>query len=196
MREADIVPEFQNMEVGRLVPASIDETKSLIKYNFPVVAVEPGKSFVLEGWGAFVQKEISPTQTRLIVRTHWKETPSLLSKIDKFIGPALHYVMERRMLIGFKAQTEMGPGVRISSTPDYLWILGIILSGLTIAFMVLFGEDLLCMLLSLIYGIFWLCAFFNFQSAIDIQPAFIPGNHRNSGMVVLRRQEQPDTAQP
>ena len=154
MREAESVPEFQDMEVGRIVPASINESKSLIKFNFPVVAVEPGKSFVLENWGAFVLKEISPTQTRLIVRTHGRETPNLQSKFVDFIGTPLHYIMERRMLMGFKAQAEAG--MRLSSTADNLWLLGILLSGIGIALMALTGEGIQGVLLSVIYGVIWL----------------------------------------
>ncbi len=159
MREAEAVPEFLDMEVGRVVPGSIDETKSLIRFNFPVVAVEAGKSFVLEGWGAFVLEEISPTQTRLIVRTHGQDTRTLLRKIDDFFGVALHYIMERRMLLGFKVQAEAGPGVRLSATPDYLWILGIFLSALGTALMVLLAGSALQIILSIIFGILWLYAF-------------------------------------
>ncbi len=170
MRDADIVPEFDNMEVGRVVSGSIDETNSSLNYNFPVVAVEPGEYFVLDGWGAFVLKEISPTQTRLIVRTHWKKTPSLLSKIDKFIGSALHYLMEGRMLIGFKAQSEMGSGVRLSPTLDYFWVLGLILSALGIASIVFFGEGVQHIFISIILGIFWLYAFLIINPRSIISP--------------------------
>ena len=153
-QEATLVPEFYEMEVGRIVPASIDESKSFIKFNFPVLAVEPGKSFVLENWGAFVLKEISPTKTRLIVRTHGQETPNLLSKVVDLVGEPLHYIMERRMLMGFKAQAE--DGVRLSSTVDNLWLLGIFLSGIGIALMVFIGKGTQSVLLSMIYGVIWL----------------------------------------
>jgi hypothetical protein len=51
MRGPSPKPEFQDMAVGRMIPASLDESKSVIKYNFPVIAVETGKSFLLEKWG-------------------------------------------------------------------------------------------------------------------------------------------------
>jgi hypothetical protein len=154
MRETDRVPECQDMEVGRVIPASLDESKSLIKYNFPVVAVEPGKSFVLKEWGAFVLKEISPTQTRLIVRTHGEEFPNLLNKVVGFVGPPLHYIMERRMLMGFKAQAETG--ARLSSSADNLWLLGLLLSGIGLAVMVFIGGGVQGILLSVTFGIIWL----------------------------------------
>ena len=74
------------MGVGRIVPASLDEAKSLIKFSFPVIAVEPGESFVLENWGTFMLKEIGPDRTRLIIRTHRQEIPNLLRKADGFVG--------------------------------------------------------------------------------------------------------------
>lgn len=154
MRDAELVPEFQEMEVGRIVPGSIDASKSLIKYDFQVVAVEPGKSFVLQGWGTFILKEISSTQTRLIVRTHGQESPTLLSKVIDFIGTPLHYIMERRMLMGFKSQAESGR--QLSSTADNLWLLGIVLSGIGIALTAFVGNGIRGILLSGVYSIMWL----------------------------------------
>ncbi len=154
MREPEHVTEFQGMDVGRVVPASLDESKSVIKFDFPVVAVEPGKAFVLKEWGAFVLNEISPTQTRLIVRTHGQECPNLLSKVDRFVGEPLHYLMERRMLMGFKAQAETG--MPLSSTADNVWLLGIFLSGIGIALLAFMGGGVQTVALSIIYGIIWL----------------------------------------
>lgn len=151
-----IVPEFQEMKVGRIVPGSLDESKSIIKYNFPVVYVEPENSFVLKGWGAFVLKELNTKQTRLIIRTHGRELPSLKSKIGDFFGTPLHYIMERRMLMGIKARAEAGSGVQLSSTSDNLWFSGVFLSGIGIFLMVLIGRGMQRVLLSVIYGIIWL----------------------------------------
>lgn len=179
MRETEAVPEFQNMEVGRIVPASLDESKSVIKLNFPVVAVEPGKSFVLGGWGAFVLKEISPTLTRLIVRTHGQESPNLPSKVVDFLGVPSHYIMERRMLIGFKAQAEGRP--RLSSTTDNLWLLGLLLSGIGIALIVLISDGIQGMLLSVIYGTAWLYTLL----ILDPRPIFSMGLFLITGVTAL-----------
>lgn len=153
MREEEPIPEFQRMEVGRIVPGSIDESKSLIKYNFEVVSVEPGKSFVLKNWGAFVLKEINSKQTRLIVRTHEGHLPDLKSKIEDFIFMPLHYIMERRMLMGIKSQVE---GARLSAASDNVWLLGVLLSGIGIALIIFFGQGIQNIFLSVIYGIVWL----------------------------------------
>ncbi len=155
-RDADSTPEFQDMEVGRIIPGSIDESKSVIKYNFPVVAVEAGKSFVLKEWGAFVLREINSKQTRLIVRTHGQELPNLMSRIGDFIGTPLHYIMERRMLMGFKARAEAGAGVRPSSISDTMWLLGVFLSGVGIVVTALVGGGIPGMLLSGVYATGWL----------------------------------------
>ncbi|MBN2118896.1 MAG: hypothetical protein JW730_20170 [Anaerolineales bacterium] len=160
MRDEDPVPEFQEMQVGRIVPASIDESKSLIKYNFRVVAVEPGKSFVLENWGAFVLKEIDSKRIRLLVRTHGQPLPDLKSKIEDFLFMPLHYIMERRMLMGMKAQAE---GIRLSAASDNLWLLGVLLSGIGIALMIFLGQGLQNTFLSVIYGIAWLWVFLIFE---------------------------------
>lgn len=152
-REAESTPQFQDMKVGRNVPASLDESKSVIKFNFPVVAVEPGQYFILGGWGPFILKELNPTQTRLIVRTHGQVTHDLRRKVDDFLGVAGHYIMERRMMLGFKAAAEKKP---IPPRVDNLWLLGLVLSAMGIAGMVYMGAGILGILLSVFYAIIWL----------------------------------------
>ncbi len=151
-----ITPEFQEMKVGRIIPASLDESTNIIKYSWPVVAVKPGESFVLKGWGAFVVKDINSRQTRLIVRTHGWELPSFKSMGGYFIMMPLHYIMERRMLMGIKAKAEAGAGIQLSTNSDILWFSGVFLSGIGIALMVFVGRGIKKILLSVIYGIIWL----------------------------------------
>ncbi len=152
-RRGEPIPEFEEMKVGRIVPGSIDEAKSLIKYNFRVVAVEPGKSFVLENWGAFVLREMDAGQTRLIVRTHATRQPGLKGRIADFLFASLHYIMERRMLMGIKAQVE---GTRLSTASDNLWLLAALFSGMGVFVMLLSGHGSLIVFLSIVYGIAWL----------------------------------------
>lgn len=167
-QDADTVAKFQDMEVGRIVPGSIDESKSIIKYNFPVVAVEHGESFVLKKYGTFFLKEIDSTQTRLIVRTHGQEYPNLIGKIGDFIGVPLHYIMERRMLMGFKAQAEAGDSVRLSSISDNLWLLGVLLSVGGIVLMAVIGDGVQGILIPVLFGIVWLWSLLIF----DPQPKY------------------------
>ncbi len=140
-----IVPEFQK-----------NESKSLIKYNWPAVLVEPGEFFVLKGWGAFVLKEIEPKQTRLIVRTHGWELSSLNEKLKYFVMMPLHYIMERKMLLGIKARAETGSTIQISSIPDVLWFLGIIFSGIVISIYIFISKDVQTVLWSSVFSIIWL----------------------------------------
>ena len=147
-----IVPEFQEMKVGRIVPISRSDSK----IGFRVVSVDPGKSFVLEGWGSFVLKQIDSETTRLIIRTHGWEIKSISSFIFYKIIEPLHYIMERRMLIGFKARAEAGEGVRLSIIPDILWFLGVLLSYLGIILLVFMGRSIQCAVLSIFFGIIWL----------------------------------------
>ena len=125
--------EIYDLKVGRIVPGTLDESgtfiKALIKknnWNWTVLAVNPGRAFVLKGWGAFVLMEVTPNQTRLIVRTHEEEPPDFGSKISRFVMIALHYIMERRMMMGFQAHFE--PDAQPSYLVDILWFCGLILS--------------------------------------------------------------------
>jgi hypothetical protein len=153
-----IAPEFKDMEVGRIISASVDQSMSVIKYNFPVIAVDPGKSFVLKNWGCFLLNEIKPKQTRLVVRTHGQT----LSWADQLEMP-LHYLMERRMLIGIKARAEAGPGKPFSSTKDIMWFLGICLSFLSIIVLLTFNNSIKVESLTTLYAILWLLTLFIFD---------------------------------
>ena len=155
-RKAEPVPEFQDLEVGRIIPASIDASKSLIKYNFRVVAVEPGESFVIENWGTFVLKRIDAQRTRFIVRTHGQELPNLKSKIGDFFGMTAHYIMERQMMLGLKARAEAGAGVHLSALPDNLWLLGVFLSALGILAIIFLNASITGFLFAIIYSTIWL----------------------------------------
>ena len=120
------------------------------------MSVEPGKSFVLKNWGAFVLKKINTEQTRLIIRTHGWETPTLMSKLGYFVMMPLHYIMERRMLMGIKTRAEAGAGFQLSSTSDVLWFSGIVLSYLGIVLMVFILFGIQKYLMPSIYGVLWL----------------------------------------
>ncbi len=167
-RSAEPVPEFQDIEVGRIIPVSIDESKSLIKYNFRVVAVEPGESIVIENWGALVLQKMDAQRTRFIVRTHGQALPNLKSKIGDFLGMAAHYIMERRMMLGFKAQAEAGAGVHLSALPDNLWLLGIFLSALGILVILFLNASITSFLFAAVYSTLWLLTLM----VLDPKPIF------------------------
>jgi len=158
-----IEPEFKDMEVGRIVSASLDQSRSVLEYNFPVVAVDPGKSFVLKNWGCFLLNEINPKKTRLIVRTHGHTLSSWKDQLEYFFMMPLHYLMERRMLIGIKERAEVGPGMPFSSTADIMWFSGICLSLLSIIGLLIFNKSIKAELFTILYSILWLLTLFIFD---------------------------------
>ncbi|MCF8066420.1 MAG: hypothetical protein K9K36_14320 [Desulfarculaceae bacterium] len=151
-----IVPEFQEMKVGRLVVATPPSAKGPAKMSWKVVAVDPGKYFVLQGWGAFVLRKAGPGKTRLIVRTHGWATPTLTAKLGYFFTMPLHYLMERRMMLGIKARAETGPGVPLSTLPDYLWLAGVFLSLLGVIALTFLAHGIWQSMATLVYGVLWL----------------------------------------
>ena len=155
-----IEPEFKDMEVGHVIKTSLDQSRSVIKFSFPVVAVDPGKSFVLKNWGCFLLDEINPEKTRLIVRTHGHTLSSWKDQLEYFLMMPLHYLMERRMLMGIKTRAEVGPGMAFSSTADIMWFSGICLSLLSIIGLLIFGRSIKYELLAILYSIIWLLTLF------------------------------------
>jgi predicted secreted protein len=152
--------KFKDMEVGRIIKASLDPSKSFIEYNFPVVFVDPGKSFVLENWGCFLLNEVDSTRTRLLVRTHGRSLVNLTDYLDYFFMMPLHYLMERRMLIGIKSRSEAGPGEPFSSTNDILWFLGVLLSFCGIVALLLNSKTIQSESVVVIYSMIWLLVLF------------------------------------
>ena len=101
----DIVPEWQNLQVG---------DKVWLHPKAPpveVAALEPGRAIVLKPWGAFVLHPIDENKTRLIVRSQGDYEPDLGNAVCNFLlwrvfyEPA-HFIMERKMLLGIKARAE------------------------------------------------------------------------------------------
>lgn len=155
-----IEAEFKGMEVGRIIKASLDPSISFIEYSFPVVAVDPGKSFVLKNWGCFLLNEINSTQTRLIVRTHGQALTSWKDYLDYFFMMPLHYLMERRMLAGIKSRSEVGPGEPFSSTNDILWFIGIILSFCGIVVLLFTSKTIQSQSAVVLFSVIWLLILF------------------------------------
>jgi hypothetical protein len=161
-------PEFRDMEVGRVVKASVDESRDPNRSGWLVVAVDPGRSFVLRGWGCFLLREIGPRQTRLLVRTHGRFLPSWTNRWRYFLLVTTHYLMERRMLMGIKARAEAGPGAPLSSTGDILWFAGICLSPVIMLGLLIGDQRAKVGLLALFYSLLWTCVLF----VLDPLPAY------------------------
>ena len=155
-----VTPEFKEMKVGDLVRGSINEQRSIVPYSFPVVYVEPGETFVLDNWGTFLLKEINGQHTRLIVRTQevtnkrteWLEAAS-------YVEVPLHFIMERRLLMGIKARAEAGENIKLSQTQDIFWFAGIVSSGFLIFHLIFIARGFLhSVAIPSILSSFWVCA--------------------------------------
>ena len=155
-----ITPEFKEIKVGDLVRGSVDEKRSIIPYSFSVLYVEPGETFVLDNWGTFLLKEMNGQQTRLIVRT--QEVTNKRNewlKVSSYIEVPLHFIMERRLLMGVKARAEAGENIELSQTQDILWFTGIVSSGFLIIFFIFIARGVMqSVAISSILSFFWVCS--------------------------------------
>ena len=110
-----IVPELQDISVGTIFPALPGVTDA-----FVVLAVDPGRVLIL-GWlspagplttWAFVLEDLAHDSTRLIVRARagagyqFHDLPSWLTTR---IVPVVHFIMQRKQLLGIARRAESPP---------------------------------------------------------------------------------------
>lgn len=106
LRNADrIVPEWQDLQVGdsvRLHPKAP---------SLPVTYLEPERALILaDGWG-FLLREVDPHTTRLIARGWGDAIPDLHNPLLHFLYwrvffEPVHFLMERKMLLGIRHRAE------------------------------------------------------------------------------------------
>lgn len=135
-KHSTITNTTPNLTPNDIIRGSIDETSSLIPYNFPVLALKPEQAFALDNWGSFEVIELNPNTTRLIIRTQEPIANNLLDKIKSYITTPFHYLMERRLLLGLKTRAETGPGPAFPKTKDVIWFSGIVISALLICIII------------------------------------------------------------
>jgi len=140
------------MKVGRIIPTTVNGNK---KYSFPIIEIQDKKYFVLKNWGTFLLKKIDSTETRLIIRTHGKETSTSKNEISNLIFEPLHYIMEKRMLLGIQAKCE---NKKIEPTKDILWFIGIVFSAFGIILIIFKYTNFIAIILTFILSNIWLCA--------------------------------------
>jgi hypothetical protein len=112
-----VIPELQDLRAG--------DTVRLGPEGYPayrVAAVEPDRALVLDGnesnmeahsW-VFVLEPINEQTTRLIVRSRDDYPPTLANfLIWRAITEPLHFVMERKMLLGIKQRAEAAVAQRV-----------------------------------------------------------------------------------
>jgi hypothetical protein len=116
IRNADrIVPEWQHLQQGDFVRAAQPGYLGGAlgsDLGWRVSAIEPGRSVVLEGWGAFVLQPVDGRTTRLLVRTRGGGDPRLrdvaLAPLSLLAFEPAHFIMERGMLRGIRDRAERG----------------------------------------------------------------------------------------
>jgi len=102
-----IVPEWQQLEVGdtvRLASKRVYGDKPLLR----VLALERNHYLVLEHWGAFVLHRVDRETTRLIIRTHADPRTRAGKVAEMMLLDLMHFVMERKMMLGIKERAEQG----------------------------------------------------------------------------------------
>ena len=119
MKNAEgINPEWQNLQVGDIVPAEPGGT------GFKVLALEPERALVLGGrkgdtgvfegftqmfpefsW-AFVLVPLESEHTRLISRLRGTSRPSFWNRLTGLFFEPIEFLMTRRMLLGIKKRAE------------------------------------------------------------------------------------------
>lgn len=108
-----IHPEWQDLKAGDVVwnmPKSWRKGKFASMVGWPVEAAEPGRYFVLKGWGVFDLQPAEGRRTRLLVRGFMPK-PSILSFLPLvFLFDPGHFAMEKRMALEVKRLAEDRPG--------------------------------------------------------------------------------------
>lgn len=135
-----ITPEFKTLAVGDLVRGSIHPDSSIVPYNFRVLYVKPEDALVLDQWGSFLLQAVNDQQTRLIIRTQVAKSTHPWQQVTNAIIIPLHFIMERRTLIGLKARAEAGENVYLSNSADKFWFSAIVLSGVLIIVFIVLGR--------------------------------------------------------
>jgi hypothetical protein len=102
-----VLPEHQHLTLGDFIPAAPPDVlggRVADATRWKVLAIEPYRALVLQGWGAFVLEPLGEGATRLIVRSRG---PGAWGRLSHYLfwEPA-HFVMERRMLVGIKERAE------------------------------------------------------------------------------------------
>jgi hypothetical protein len=102
----EIVPEWQELAAGdtvRLASKRVYGDGPLLR----VVAIEPEHYLVLDRWGAFVLRPIDDHTTRFLIRTHAQQQRTAFGRAaEVMLLDPIHFLMERKMLLGLKARAE------------------------------------------------------------------------------------------
>jgi hypothetical protein len=111
IRNADVIrPEWQTLRAGDSVFATQPGYLGLGRLGWRVSAVDPGRAFILDRWGAFILVPVDSTTTRFVVRTRGEggvSTASLVfGVVNVFVFEPAHFIMQRAMMQGVRARAE------------------------------------------------------------------------------------------
>ena len=119
-----IVPELQSLTPGMIFPAMPG-----VNDCFTLVAFEPGH-FLILGWRpkdrlvmtwAFVLADAAHGSCRLLVRARTGagyDVHALPAWLTSRLGPAIHFVMQRKQLLGIKRRVEGSTAASAVSAAD------------------------------------------------------------------------------
>ncbi len=122
-------PEWQDIHAGGYVwnmPESWRHGRYARLVRWPVLAVEPGHSFLLGNWGVFDLEPAGNGRTRLMVRGRQAKLTALSTIPIVFIFDPGHFAMEKRMLLEVKRLAEGRP-------PEPAFLRGLAWAGFALA---------------------------------------------------------------
>jgi len=183
---------FDDFKVGDVVRGSLDDSESIVPYNFTVLFIKSEESLVLDKWGTFKVVSLGVGKSRLIVRSHSQARASASSRIiDRFLGTPLHFIMERRTLMGIKDRAEKGPGPKFSTTRDAFWFAGVILSLIVLLVLAFLSRSTFHVVLLIAITTLWTISLFALKPVpiYSISIAFLA----LSGLVYTFRTRQRST---
>ncbi len=129
-----IRPEWQELKAGDTF--RLGRGEGVIKLK--VLAVEPGRALVLTYWGAFVLEPAADNRScRFLIRSSGAAKPVVRFILSLVLDP-IHFLMQRRMMLGIKELAEAKTAVDrplIPTTSDYVWFFTIVGSGFLILLM-------------------------------------------------------------
>lgn len=160
-RKQDIIKaDFPEFKIGDLIRGSIHPEQSIFIYEFAITDVKSQQYFTADKWGTFLLKPIGENTTRLIIRTHGKNRGGTIADGVDYVAFALHFIMERATMNGFKQRIEFGEGTEFSNIKDLLWFAFIVVSGLLIGLLIFLLKGMRAIMTPLILSSLWLITLF------------------------------------
>jgi hypothetical protein len=105
-----VVPEWQARAVGDFVPAAPPDWvggRLARVAGWRVADLEPGRSLVLENWGAFVLIPVDENTTRFVIRSGIGLDGGVWARpLDLLLFEPPHFVMQRKMMLTIKQRAE------------------------------------------------------------------------------------------